>query len=459
MNGRFAPPRRLFRTSAFRLALLFAALFLACAGVLFITIDWYATHTLRAGLRGAVSTHLATLEQDGTSGPLLARDLTETVERNTGVYALLQDAQGRRVAGNLPAMAPVPGWIDFNVPGADGSLAGDPHPVLGQGVRLADGSYLLFGQDAFALDELRELIARAFLLGTAVTLLIALAGGFVVSRRMLHRLAAVGQASQEIMHGDLSRRLPTRGTGDEFDQLLGGFNALLDRIAALMNAVRQAGNDIAHDLRTPLSRLRHRLEKARGRPRSAAEYEAVLDRSIADTEAILETFSALLRIAQVEGSGGDGDFVVLDSSALVGIVAELCQPLAEERGQTIATQAEAFMLRGDRELLLQMLLNLAENACRHGPAGTHVAIGARREAGMALLWVADDGPGIPATAREAVLRRFYRLETSRSTPGNGLGLALVAAIAARHGAGVTLADARPGSQPPGLRAEVRMPLR
>ncbi len=250
----------------------------------------------------------------------------------------------------------------------------------------------------------------------------------------------------------MSRRLPTRGTDDEFDQLVVGFNALLDRIGMLMERMRQVTNDVAHDLRTPLTRMRTRLEEVRRRPRDANEYEAAIDRSIADTEALLDTFAALLRIAQIEATTDTGTLAEVEATALIATVVELYEPLAEERNQSIKGHAREFSIHGDRELLIQMLGNLVENACRHTPPGTRIEVGAMLSGDLPILWVQDDGPGIPDNERDRVFRPFYRLDASRTAPGNGLGLSLVAAIAERHRASVVLSDAAPG-----LRIEVRIP--
>lgn len=449
-------PGRLLRTTAFRIALLFAAWFLACAGVLLVTIEWYAVGSLQDELRGTVSARLAAILEDhpGADAAALIRSVDNAGERDPGALMLLQDAQGRRLAGNLPARAPVAGWLELRVPGPAPAGMRDPHPVVARGVRLPDGGYLLVGQDAFALAEVRELILRAFAIGGALTLLLALAGGFLVSRGVLSRIAAVARAGQHIMHGDLSRRLPVRGSGDELDELVSGFNALLDRIGVLMETMQQVTNDIAHDLRTPLTRLRGRLDEVRRHPRSAAEYEAAIDRSIADAQNLLDTFAALLRIAQIEATAGDATPASIDVAGLLATVVEVYEPLAEERGQTITADAAPLRIQGERELLIQMLGNLVENACRHTPPGSHVRIGAQPHDAGVVLWVEDNGPGIPAAERERVLRRFYRLDSSRSSPGSGLGLSLAAAIAARHRGEIRLLDAAPG-----LRVEVLLPGR
>jgi signal transduction histidine kinase len=450
----FAPLGRQFRTSTFRLTLVIAGLFVVCVAVLFATIDWYAMGTLQADLRITVAARLAAIMENHAQSneAMLIRNVKEALEQDPGAYVLLLAPDGQRLAGNVTASTRHVGWTSLVIPqlGPDG--ASHKHPVIARGLQLPDGGYLLVGQDAFSLDEVRELIARAFGVGGALTLAFALAGGFLVSRGILHRLAIVGQASQEIMHGDMSRRLPTRGTDDEFDQLIVGFNALLDRIGMLMERMRQVTNDVAHDLRTPLTRMRTRLEEVRRRPRDANEYEAAIDRSIADTEALLDTFAALLRIAQIEATTDTGTLAEVEATALIATVVELYEPLAEERNQSIAGHACEFSIHGDRELLIQMLGNLVENACRHSPPGTRIDVGAMVLGDLPTLWVQDDGPGIPDNERDRVFRPFYRLDASRTAPGNGLGLSLVAAIAERHRGSVVLSDATPG-----LRIEVRIP--
>jgi signal transduction histidine kinase len=450
----FAHLGRQFRTSTFRLTLVIAGLFVVCVAVLFATIDWYAMGTLQADLRTTVSARLAAIMENHAQSDvsMLIRNVKEVLEQDPGAYVLLLAPDGQRLAGNVTVNTRRAGWISLIIPRSGPDGVSHRHPVIARGVQLPDGGYLLVGQDGFALDEVRELIARAFGAGGALTLAFALAGGFLVSRGILHRLAIVGQASQEIMHGDMSRRLPTRGTDDEFDQLVVGFNALLDRIGMLMERMRQVTNDVAHDLRTPLTRMRTRLEEVRRRPRDANEYEAAIDRSIADTEALLDTFAALLRIAQIEATTDTGTLAEVEAAALIATVVELYEPLAEERNQSIEGHACEFSIHGDRELLIQMLGNLVENACRHTPPGTRIEVGAMVSGDLPILWVQDDGPGIPDNERDRVFRPFYRLDASRTAPGNGLGLSLVAAIAERHRGSVVLSDAAPG-----LRIDVRIP--
>jgi len=266
-----------------------------------------------------------------------------------------------------------------------------------------------------------------------------------VSLRFLRRVDAIERTGREIMEGNLTRRLPVRGTGDEFDRLSEGLNAMLERIQSLMEGVKQVSNDIAHDMRTPLARLRQRLEAARLPGKTADEQAASIDGAIADTDGLLRTFSALLRIAQIESGSRRAGFAEVDLSALFAAMVETYAAVAEDRGQHVSgTIAPGLAMRGDRELLTQVLANLIENALTHSPAGAQVTLTLERIDGRIVGCVADNGPGIPPAQREKAFRRFYRLDTSRTTPGSGLGLSLVAAISALHGIEITLGDNAPG---------------
>jgi signal transduction histidine kinase len=267
----------------------------------------------------------------------------------------------------------------------------------------------------------------------------------------LRRIEEINRTTRSIMDGDLAQRVPVSGGGDEMDQLAVNLNAMLDRIQTLMESLKRVSDDIAHDLRTPLSRLRHRLEAARGR--TGPHGDAVIEQSIAEVDAILETFSALLRISQIESGARRAGFSEISLERIVSDVGEAYAPVAEDRGQRLKTVlASVPPIQGDRELLTQMVANLIENPIRHCPADVEIIIGLALEGGSPVLRVADTGPGIPASECEKVLRRYYRLEASRTTPGSGLGLALVKAVADLHGATVELSDNQPG-----LRVIVRFP--
>jgi signal transduction histidine kinase len=276
--------------------------------------------------------------------------------------------------------------------------------------------------------------------------MLGISGGTLLSRAFLGRVDAISRTAEAIIGGDLGHRVPTRGTGDDLDRLADTLNRMLDRIQALMESLRQVSSDVAHDLRTPLSRLYQRLEDARTHARSAAEYESAIDAAIGEAQGLLETFSALLRIAQVEGASARAGFCDVDLTAVTEAVCDAYRPDAEEGGHDItATIAQGVTVSGDKELLTQALSNVLENALRHTPPGTHISI--RLIGGApagAHLTVEDDGPGVAAADLPRLADRFYRGEQSRTTSGNGLGLSLVAAVAELHGAKLSLDALQPG---------------
>jgi signal transduction histidine kinase len=366
---------------------------------------------------------------------------------------LLETPSGTLVAGSLAPIPPVAGTFDLKEPMKSPAANELLHAVHARGVILPDGNFLVVGADSFPLHAMRALILKAFGWSFGITLVLALGLGILLSRSLLRRVEAVTRTSRAIIDGNLSQRIPTRGTEDEFDRLAAGLNLMLERTEGAMEAMRQVTNDIAHDLRTPLSRLRQRLELAQRKAISAAELHATIEHAVADTDAILETFGALLRIAQIESGSRKQQFTTVDLTDLVQVIGDVYQSAAEEKYQSLTvTAAPGLAIRGDRELLAQMVANLVENAVRHSPDGTTIAVRAARVPGGVEVTVSDHGPGIPATEHGKVFRRFYRLETSRSTPGNGLGLSLVAAVAALHEVTVVLSDNQPG-----LRVSLRFP--
>lgn len=266
-----------------------------------------------------------------------------------------------------------------------------------------------------------------------------------MSGRLMRRIEAVSRRSRELIASDLRQRLPVTRRDDELDHLSGSINAMLDRIQALMEDLRQVTTDIAHDLRTPLTRLRQRLELA-SRPEVDAEsLRAVLAHTVGEIDGILEVFGALLRIAQIESGARPVGFVAVDLSAALSASVELYRSMIEEKGQSLSEAVETSLaVIGDRELLMQLFANLLENAIRHSPRGAAIAVRAMHTDGGVTVDIRDDGPGIPADMREKVLQRFFRLEASRTTAGNGLGLSLANAIVNMHGATLTLSHAHPG---------------
>ena len=299
---------------------------------------------------------------------------------------------------------------------------------------------------AESASEAEEAILRAFTVAVGLTVVLGAAGGAWLGHVFLRQVDTIGRTAEAIIAGDLDQRIPVRDTGDDLDRLAVTLNRMLDRITGLMENVRQVSNDIAHDLRTPLSRLCRRLDDARERASSVADYERAIDGALVEAEDLLATFAALLRIAQVEAGAQRAAFRQVDLSALTETVAEAFTPVAEDDGHEFVTEiASDLSICGDQELLTQMLVNLVENALRHTPVGSRVRLSLMRTPGTNVrLTVEDDGPGVPEVERERVLLRFYRLEQSRTTPGNGLGLSLAVAVAELHGAQLTLADAQPG---------------
>ncbi len=458
------------RTTAFRVTLLHLALTLV--GTLVLSgLAWWATAGFAARqVAQQVERDMGVLRQaaalSGLRGLALSIEARIASDRDRVEYYLLATPDGRRLAGNL-AEAPLrPGWRTLRLarPGeARGEAKGESGaglPLLALGSVLPGGAVLVVARDLSPVEALEErLLGAAGWVGGGA-LLLGLAGGLLIGRGVARRAAAMAAALDAVQAGDLGRRLPIRtgaapGAGDEFDRLAARINATLDRLQALMAALREVTDDIAHDLRTPLTRLRQRLEAA-GRAADPAAWRAEAEAAIAECDAILEVFAALLRIAQVESGTRRAAFAPFDLSAAAEAVAEAYAPAAEERGQALTVAiAPGLGSVGDRTLIAQMIANLVENAVRHGREGGRVALALEAAPdGGAVLRVADDGPGIPPEERERVFRRFHRLDQARSTPGSGLGLALVRAVAEAHGLGVALGDAAPAG---GLEVRVTFP--
>jgi signal transduction histidine kinase len=446
------PPRtlsRILRSASFRLPLLYAVLFILSAGALFTTVYWTATAAMQNDMAAVLrSEALQLAEVHRRSGLIgLADQITRRINFRTKgpIFYLLQAPNSRVVVGNLPGMPPVNGVIDFE-PKQETSEADAERPkLMGFGLTLPDGSFLLVAQDSTRLTDMQHAIVRAFAWASGLALLLAIAGGALLGTNFLRRIDTITRTSRAIMEGDLSARIPVRGTHDEIDQLIVSLNAMLARIQQLMDGLRQVSSDIAHDLRTPLGRLRQQLEDARERATTTADYQAATEAAIEEADELLATFSALLRIAQVEAGAQRSAFAVFDLSELVRSLGETYEPVAEDAGHALDVTAEDdISFTGDRQLVAQLLTNLLENALRHTPEGTRISLGLARTATGIELVVADNGPGIPDGERDKVFDRFYRLDRSRSTAGSGLGLAMVKAIAGLHGLSIRLEDASPG---------------
>ncbi|HSE01599.1 MAG TPA: HAMP domain-containing sensor histidine kinase [Burkholderiales bacterium] len=456
-----ATPRSILRSTSFRLLAWYAAVFGASVAILFLIVYWITIAALDGQVSDAVEREadvLVELYQSRGYNSLVRAIELRTVElRPPRRYYLLQDAAGTRVAGNLPQMKPLEGERILPVSSllADRSAKpddpADAYPIVAHGHLLDNGGYLLVGESRYRAVTARVAIVRALAWGIAITVLLAAAGGVALGVGFLRRIEEINRTTRSIMDGDLGKRVPASGAGDEMDRLAVNLNAMLDRIQALMESLKRVSDDIAHDLRTPLSRLRHQLEAARGS--TPAGGDAVIEQSIAEVDAILDTFSALLRISQIEAGARRAAFSDVGLEQLASAICEAYAPVAEDRSQRLKIKlAKVQPIHGDRELLTQMVANLIENSMRHCPPDVDITVELSQEDGAPVLRVADTGPGIPAGERDKVFRRFYRLEPSRTTPGSGLGLALVKAVAELHGASIELSDNQPG-----LCATVRFP--
>jgi signal transduction histidine kinase len=408
--------------------------------------------TIRAEITGLAEQY----RERGLIG--LEKTISERVERDPDSSSVYLFASPKRapLAGNLSAWPDVlpaaDGWLNFEF--KDPRAGGRVFQARARAFVLQDGLHLLVGRDTRELKATQRLITRALLWGIAITLALALLGGVLMSRGMLRSIELINQTSRSIMTGDLSQRIPIRGSGDELDQLAGNLNTMIDEIERLMDGIRHVSDNIAHDLRTPLTRLRNRLEQLLVDFEDGSPYHSQIEQGIADADQLLATFAALLRIARIEAGGHTAKFKPVDLAALVHDAAELYDALAEEKQLRFSTRADASVsLEGDRDLLFQALINLLDNAIKYTPAGGAVSLELKRGEKTADIAVNDSGSGIPATERDKVGQRFYRLESSRSTPGSGLGLSLVKAVARLHRATLLLED-----NTPGLKATLRLPI-
>jgi signal transduction histidine kinase len=438
----------MFRSTSLRLAALYTAAFALSVVALGVITLFTTRSALSEQFNARIQSESAALTQEFYSEGL--EGVVQAVrERDHTPGALdygLTTHDGKPMGGRLAASGAAPGWSKVQVLQRDGEV----EPIRVLTVALPGGYRLLVGDDEERIEALDGAVLRGFGWAFAGVVILGVAGGFALSRDVHRRLAAISGTAEAIIDGDLSRRVPVKGSGDDLDRLAETINRMLDRITALMESLRQVSNDVAHDLRTPLTRLRQRLEV--GLAREAERGEAI-EGALGDLDTILETFAALLRIAQIEGGARRAAFRTTDLVQLAGTVVDAFAPSAEDARQTLGLEGEPTLaIDGDPELLTQMLVNLVENALRHAGEGAAIRVGVRRGECAPVLWVSDDGPGVPAAERDKLFDRFYRLERSRSAPGSGLGLALVSAVAKLHGAEVRLLDAGPG-----LEARVTFP--
>ena len=440
------PGSRILRSGAFRFALLFASVFALGSILLLVIVERSIADYALAATAGSLEREAKVLSGDDRSGG--RSELLRAIGRRTGggedqpFRYVLVDAAGQRLAGDMPAAIAKPGWSTIRL--SDRADMAEPEVLKSFGARLSDGALLVIATDTYDVEELRRnLDTFTVLSGIAVTAL-ALIGGYLVGGLFLRRLDRVNAAADRIMAGNLGERLPVIGIGPEFDHLARTLNQMLDRIGALIDGLKQVSTDIAHDLRTPLTRLRQQLEGLQGST-SLTAYETGVGAAIEQTDEILAIFRALLRIGAIDGGQGAQRFGVIDLTEIMDRVALAYQPVVEDAGKHLTLEHQRGVKAiGDAELVAQKVTNLIENAINHAGDGARIVTSLAMVDGHAVASVADDGPGVPEAERQRILARFYRLDSSRNSPGAGLGLAMVAAIANLHAAELTISDNAPG---------------
>jgi len=461
---------KLLRTTAFRLTLAYLALFALFAALL---LGFFALNARRliteqttTTINEEVSTLAEQYEQGGIRRLVLVVDVRSR-RPGSNLY-LVAAPSGEGLAGNVASLEPGTldhsGWVETAYRRLDVSEEAEHHALVRVSM-LTGGFRLLVGRDIEERERIYDVIAVAGRWSVAVVVVLGLVGGFFVSRRILKRVDAMSGTAQTIMAGDLTGRLPVAGTGDEIDRLAENVNAMLSRIEALMRGFKEVSDNVAHDLRTPLTRLRNRAEAALRNAKMDRDFRAALEATIEESDGLIRTFDALLMIARAESGEAGPGMAVFDAAEIARGVSELYEPLAEEKGLRLVVEAPgAALVRGHHELISQALANLIDNAIKYAaPAacsgkatsrdeGPAVMVSAGVDGDRVVLTVADNGPGIPEGDRAHVIERFVRLEQSRSLPGSGLGLSLASAVVRMHRGELKLED-----NAPGLKAVITLP--
>ena len=445
---------RTLKSSTFRVAVICIAVFSGAIVALLGFVYWATADYVHRRCDAEISADRASLVQayEKAGRDVLVNTINQRIVGRgieAGIYLLLDPSLGV-LAGNLkgwpPALHRIQGWADFEAPEAAGHLL-----LRGTYETLSDGSHLLVGRSLDDLDRFVGIIKTALLYGAIWALVLATVAGVSVTRRTVGRIEAINATTRAIMQNGLGTRIPLRGTRDEWDHLANNLNAMLDRIEKLMREVRQVSDNVAHDLRTPLTRLRGRLERAYHAGLNPEGYHALIADSMRELDTVLGTFSSLLRISRIEALDPSGAFRIIDLDQVAGEVAELFDAAAEAKDGHVKFQSAGRVpVLGDRDLLFDAISNLLDNAVTHGGGDVHVTV-CDNDQGPTIS-VADRGPGIPLEERPHVLKRFYRIERSRSSPGHGLGLSLVTAVAQLHRARLEMED-----NSPGLKIRLRFP--
>ncbi|WP_372785166.1 sensor histidine kinase [Phenylobacterium sp.] len=460
---------RIFRTTPFRLTLLFLALFASAASAflayIYVATAGEATRRTDQEITREMHSLVAAYDRAGTNA--LNQSLIERAASERPFLYLLMDKNRKPISGSIQEspvekFAGAPTWTSFSVTDQDPAGHTVKHPARGLQQRLSGGQILFVGADVGADEAYVNKIVTALQGAGALVVVLGLAGGVLVSRNVTRSMVGLTEVVDAVRNGDLGARAQVRGTRDEFDELAAGVNEMLDRLERSMAGHRHAGDAIAHDLRSPLTRLRARLEAAsldveagKGDPTQA------LAQALEDTDGVLKTFGAVLSIARLQAAGAAPDPVLFDPAELAADISELYEPLSEDKGIDFAAEfSKDLQLRGNREFLAQALANILDNAVKYTPAGGAIMLRVRRRSsGEIEFSVTDTGPGVPDGDRERVVERFVRLENSRNQPGAGLGLSLVAAVAEAHGGRLELAEGpgKVGEMGPGLRVALILP--
>ncbi len=453
---------KIFRTSTFRLAALYLFVFLLSAGALLAYVFWNTVGLLERQTEETIRAEVQALADQyrirGLNGVV---DIIERrINDETGTLYLLVNENGQRLVGNLAALPsagiPDSSWVDFPINKGKGANQAR-HMARAFHINLASGYELLVGRDVEEQRAFRNVILNALYWGIGLALALGLGGGFLMSRNFLRRVDAITDASRTIMAGDLSQRMPVAGSDDELDRLAGSLNEMLSQIERLMAGMKEVSSNVAHDLKTPLTRLRARAEDAL-RSASDEEHRAALQQTIFESDKLLQTFNALLSIARAEAGQAREGLNSIDAADVLHEVAELYEPLLEDSGGSLKLkELPSLQVRADRQLLAQAFSNIIDNAMKYGASAggdkVHIQLDAKIEQEHAVITIADAGVGIAPEDRERVLERFVRLDESRSKPGNGLGLSLAASVMKLHGGTLQLSDAEPG-----LKVVLRLPL-
>lgn len=454
---------RLWQTTIFRLSAIYVLFFIVFSIVLLGFIGYQTRATIASQNVDQINREITTLSRlyyQGGIRRLVGRINRLAAAPGPGIY-LVTGPTGSPLAGNVynlpPDILDSPGLhsIDYE----DGTeLEGeddDARPRHGQAkvrmVELPSGFKLVVGRDIREQRGFSRIILKTFLLGIAGIIVMATLGGLFVSRRVLARMDAITDTSEKIMSGSLSERMPITNRNDEFDRLSRTLNEMLERIEQLMTGLKEVSDNVAHDLKTPLTRMRNRVEGALRDKPGIKNYRGALENTIDECDNLIKTFNALLLITRVEAGTPGGSFSELNATELLNDVYELYQPVAEDRDIIFEIDAEADLkIVGNKELLFQALVNLIENAIKYATSSTQdsheIRLSAVRSDNAVIFSIADNGPGIPEADRERIFARFVRLEKSRSEPGSGLGLALVDAVARLHGGAVHMVDNKPGAK-------------